>query len=434
MRMSTDGWARTARIMRRAAFGVTGSDVDKVGSDVEAWLDAVLAPGPDAGADSTPPPSLPALPTLGAQPPREQIQARNKVIADQGNQLVTWWLTRMVAANRPVRERLTFAWHNHWATSLTKVTRPTLMLRQNQLLRSQGFGSFTTLAQQMVVDGALLLWLDAEKNTRAAPNENLARELMELFTLGVGGGYSEEDVKQAARALTGWRVAEDGTVANDPRRTDPGPETVLGVTARFTPTTLVDTILSAPAHPRYLATRWWHQLASGDPVPEDTVARLVAAYGPGRNIPSLLKAVFVDPAFAVASGTLVASPVEWLVGSMRTLGIVPSADTVRQSIGVLRALGQVPFLPPNVSGWPSGAAWTSTAAASTRAAAASRMASLADVSVVANASPGSRTDAVAHLLALDHFTPRTVAALGLAKGNPQQLVATALISPDYLVV
>ncbi|MBI4900880.1 MAG: DUF1800 domain-containing protein [Actinobacteria bacterium] len=432
--MSTDGWSRTARIMRRAAFGVTGSDVDRVGSAVEAWVDDALNDGPDPGVDATPPPSFPTLPALPADATQEQRQARNKAYTDQGNQLVSWWLTRMLAAHRPVRERMTFAWHNHWATSLSKVKQASLMLRQNQLLRSQGFGSFTTLAQQMVVDPALLLWLDAEKNTRAAPNENLARELMELFTLGVGGGYTEDDVKQAARALTGWRVAADGTVSNDPKRTDPGPETVLGTTARFTPSTLVEAILSAPAHPRYLATRWWHQLASGDAIGDDALARVVAAYGPGRDSKALLAAILVDPAFAAAAGTIVASPVEWVVGAMRTLAIPSTPSAVQEALGLLRRLGQVPFMPPNVSGWPSGASWSSTAAASTRAAAATRMATLADLSAVANAGPASRNDAVAHLLALDHFTPRTVTALALAKGNPQQLVATALISPDYLVV
>ena len=420
--------------MRRAAFGVTGADVDRVGADVEKWLDDALSAGADPGVDATPPPAFSALPTLPANATQADRQARNKVMNDQGDQLVTWWVTRMVAAARPVRERMTFAWHNHWATSLTKVKEPTFMLRQNQLLRSQGFGSFTSLAQQMVMDPALLIWLDAEKNTKAAPNENLARELMELFTLGVGGGYTEDDVKQAARALTGWRVSADGSVTNDPKRTDPGPETVLGTTDHFTPATLVEAILSQPAHPRYLATRWWHQLASSDTIPDDTLNRVVAAYGSGRNITALLKAVLVDPAFATASGTIVASPVEWLVGSIRSLSIPATASNITQGLGVLRRLGQVPFLPPNVSGWPSGASWSSTAAASTRAAAATKMATLADLSAISNASAATRNDAVAHLLGLDHFAPRTIAALALAKGHPNVLVATALISPDYLVV
>jgi uncharacterized protein (DUF1800 family) len=420
--------------MRRAAFGVTGADVDRVGGDVEGWVDDALSGGSDPGVDATPPPTFTALPALGANPSQADRQARNKALNDQGQQLVAWWVTRMVAAKRPVRERLTFAWHNHWATSLTKVKEPTLMLRQNQLLRSQGFGSFTSLAQQMVVDPALLIWLDAEKNTKAAPNENLARELMELFTLGVGGGYTEDDVKQAARALTGWRVAGDGTVTNDPKRTDPGPETVLGTTARFTPATLVASILATPAHPRYLATRWWHQLASGDPIPDDTLGRVVAAYGSGRDVKALFRAILVDPAFATATGTIVASPVEWVVGSMRTLAIPSTSGNITQGLGVLRRLGQVPFLPPNVSGWPSGASWSSTASATTRAAAATKMAALADLSEVSNASAATRNDAVAHLLGLDHFAPRTITAMALAKGNPKQLVATALISPDYLVV
>jgi len=420
--------------MRRAAFGVTGADVDRVGADVEKWVADALNPGADPGVDATPPPTFAAIPAVGANDTREERQARNTAVNDQGDQLTQWWLTRMVVAHRPVRERLTFAWHNHWATSLSKVRQASLMLKQNELLRSQGLGSFTTLAQQLVVDPALMIWLDAEKNTKAAPNENLARELMELFCLGVGGGYTEDDVKQSARALTGWRVAADGTVSHDAQRTDPGPETVLGVTDHFTPQTLVGAILAAHSHPRYLATRWWHQLASGDAPSDDVLTRLVAAYGSGRDSTALISAILLDPAFDAAAGTLAASPVEWLVGAMRTLAIPATAANVQQGRAVLRMLGQVPFYPPNVSGWPSGASWSSTAAATTRAAAAAKLASLADLSEVSSATGNSRIDAVAHLLALDHFSPRTLDALALAKGKPVQLVATALISPDYLVV
>ena len=420
--------------MRRAAFGVTGADVDRMGADVEKWVADALNPGADPGVDATPPPTFAAIPAVGANATREERQARNKAVNDQGDQLTQWWLTRMVAAHRPVRERLTFAWHNHWATSLSKVRQASLMLKQNELLRSQGLGSFTTLAQQLVVDPALMIWLDAEKNTKAAPNENLARELMELFCLGVGGGYTEDDVKQSARALTGWRVAADGTVSHETQRTDPGPETVLGVTDHFTLQTLVGAILAAPSHPRYLATRWWHQLASGDAPSDDVLTRLVAAYGSGRDSKALISAILLDPAFDAAAGTLVASPVEWLVGAMRTLAIPATPANVQQGRAVLRMLGQVPFYPPNVSGWPSGASWSSTAAATTRAAAATKLASLADLSEVSSATGNSRIDAVAHLLALDHFSPRTLDALALAKGKPVQLVATALISPDYLVV
>jgi uncharacterized protein (DUF1800 family) len=420
--------------MRRAGFGVTGAQVDQVGGDVETWLDDALKVGSDPGIDATPPPTFAAVPGVGANPTQEERQARNKALNDQGDQLTLWWLTRMVSAHRPVQERLTFAWHNHWATSLSKVKQPSLMLRQNQLLRAQGLGSFTTLAKQMIVDPALLIWLDAEKNTKAAPNENLARELMELFTLGVGGGYTEDDVKQSARSLTGWKVAADGTVTNDAKRTDPGPETVLGVTDHFTPTTLLDTILAAPSHPRYLATRWWHQLASDDAPSDDMVTRLAAAYVVGRDSRALIRAILVDAAFASAAGTLMASPVEWVVGAMRTLAVPTTTANIQQGVAVLRRLGQVPFYPPNVSGWPSGASWSSTAAASTRAAAATKFASLGNLSEVSNASAASRIDAVAHLLALDHFSDRTRSALALAKGSPTQLVATALISPDYLVV
>jgi uncharacterized protein (DUF1800 family) len=432
--MADQTWQRAARIMRRAAWGVNGAAVDRVGSSIEAWLDDALTYVADPGATATPLPSFGALPEAGATSTREQKQARREAQRKQGDQLLTWWLTRMLSAQRPVVERLTFGWHQHWATSLTKVRSAPLMLRQNELLRHKGLGSVTELTRSMVMDPALMVWLDAEKNTRTAPNENLARELMELFTLGVGGGYTETDVKQSARALSGWRVADDGTVTRDPKRSDPGPVTVLGVTGSLTPEALVDAILAAPAHPRYLATRWWHQLASAVAPPDELLTRLTTAYGPGRDAKALFRAIFTDPAFVTATGTLVASPVDWVVGSMRSLAIPVTTDAVTQARAALRGLGQLPLFPPNVSGWPSGASWLSTAAAHNRAAAALKIAKGANLSVVADAPAVSRVDAVAHLLALDHFSDRTRTALALAKGDPAQLVATALISPDYLVV
>lgn len=431
--MADQTWQRTARIMRRAAWGVTGAAVDAANKDVAAWVDDALTATDDPGVTATPLPTFAALPEVNASSTREQRKARGEAIRQQGEQLMTWWLTRMLRAQRPVRERLTFGWHQHWATSMTKVRNAPLMLRQNELLRTYGLGSVTDLATKMVMDPALMIYLDAEQNTKAAPNENLARELMELFLLGVGGGYTETDVKQSARALSGWRVANDGTVTRDPKRTDPGPETVLGVSVSD-PTSLVAAILAAPGHPRHVATRWWRHLASSEAPSAEVLDRLMAAYGSGRSAKALFRAILLDPAFATASGSIVTSPVEWLVGAMRTLTVPVTPDAVKQVAGVLRNLGQVPLYPPNVSGWPSGASWVSTAAAHTRVAAAIRISKAADLSVVANAPSSSRIDAVAHLLALDHFTDRTRSALALAKGDPAQLVATALISPDYLVV
>jgi uncharacterized protein (DUF1800 family) len=434
MCMADQTWQRAARIMRRAAWGVTGVAVDRAAANIEGWLDTALTYGDDPGVTATPLPTFGALPAVTASSTKEQKQARNDAMRQQGEQLLTWWLTRMLSAQRPVVERLTFGWHQHWATSLTKVKSAPLMLRQNELLRHKGLGSVTDLTRSMVMDPALMIWLDAEKNTKAAPNENLARELMELFTLGVGGGYTETDVKQSARALSGWRVADDGTVTRDAKRSDPGPETVLGVTGSLTPEALVDAILASSAHPRYLATRWWHQLASAAAPSDEVLSRLVAAYGPGRDAKALFRAILADPAFVTATGTIVASPVDWVIGSMRTLAVPVTTDSVTQVRATLRGLGQLPLFPPNVSGWPSGASWLSTAAAHTRAAAALKMAKAANLSVVADAPTASRLDAVAHLLAVDHFSDRTRTALALAKGDPAQLVATALISPDYLVV
>src|SRR5262249_33832626 len=138
---------------------------------------------------------------------------------------------RMLFGPDPLTERLTLMWHDHFATSNLKVNNLSLMRRQNETLRSLGRAPFGTLLRAMLRDPALLIWLDAPENTRGHPNENLARELMELFTLGVGP-YSEDDVKQAARALTGWRLAGDG-VRLIPSRHDPGTKTTLGRTPAF---------------------------------------------------------------------------------------------------------------------------------------------------------------------------------------------------------
>ena len=422
-------WTRTARVLRRAGFGASGAEIDAATSQgLDRWLDTALADAPE-----------PTYPTITVIPPpadkasTEERQKYRQALADQGRVLLEWWLGRMLSSRTPVAERLTFGWHDHWATSISKVRFAAAMLAQQRTFRRTGLGSFTTMAKAMVVDPALMVYLDAQQNTKAAPNENLARELMELFTLGVGGGYTETDVKEAARALTGWRITDAGAVF-EPKRHDDGVKNLLGVTGRLDAASAVDAILAAPAHPGFLATRWWRQLASPDAPPPDTLTRLTTAYGAGRDVRALVRALLVDPAFDRATGSVVQNPIEWVVGSMRTLKVATTEQSIRLALGTLRSLGQVPLQPPNVSGWPRGQAWLSTASAQTRVRAAQQLVKNADLTPVANASAAARTDALAHLLGLDHFTQRTLTALQTAKGNPAALAAIALVSPDYQVV
>ena len=341
----------------------------------------------------------------------------------------------MVAVQNPLVEKLTFGWHNHFATSATKVRSATMLSAQNATLRSKGRGRFTDLAEAMVVDPALLLWLDGQQNTVKAPNENMSRELMELFTLGRAGGYTEQDVREGARALTGWTLdRQQGTATFVPRRHDANSKTVLGTTANLDATGFVRVLLDQPTSAPFVATRWWQLLAGPTAPPPDALARLVGAYGPDRNLAALFQTMLTDDAYAATAGSLVVSPVEWVVGAMRSLHVTTDDDTVKKAAGAMRALGQLPFFPPNVSGWPSGQAWLSTASATTRVQTAAFLARAGDLETVQVAPASGRVDVVAHLLGIPTFTDRTLAELKAHTNDPQRLVAMALVSPENLVI
>ena len=211
--------------------------------DWSKYVDAALGADPDAdpGARATPMPTLPAPrgPGKGAS-----VAARkefNRQLSDQMTELSQWWLRRMVTAQQPIHEKLTLLWHNHFATSAQKVRFAAYMAAQNQKLRSLSLGDFHTLAYAMLTDAAMMHWLDAQTNTAKAPNENLAREFMELFTLGHGNGYTEDDVRQGARALTGWVIRPTGQTMVVPKRHDRTAKTIFGVTGNFDASGFCDT-------------------------------------------------------------------------------------------------------------------------------------------------------------------------------------------------
>ncbi|HEU5333908.1 MAG TPA: DUF1800 domain-containing protein [Actinocrinis sp.] len=432
--------ALIGHLLRRTGFGASGAEIDAAAAaGFPATLDALLAPvADDPGTAATPPPTDLADPGNGQGTPAAK-KAANAQRTQAAYELVTWWLTRMTAVRQPWVEKRTFFWHGHFATSVQKVRIAALMLRQNETLRSLGGGDFRTLMRAMFTDPAMMLWLDAAGSTAKAPNENLARESMELFSLGVGN-YTEQDVRQAALALTGWRLDRtSGTAMFAAKGHAPGPETILGRTQSFDVDSFTDLLMAQPANPRFIASRMWFRLGSSDPVPADTLNRLVAAYGPDRDLTALARAVFSDAAFTgpTARYALVKQPVEYVVGALRALKITPPAGGSAKQSTVLRTalsgLGQVPFTPPNVGGWPSGRLWLTTAATQSRITFAEWAAATGDLTQVADASPASRIDAVAHLLGIDAFSDRTRAALADAAGAPAELVSLALLSPEYAV-
>ncbi len=428
-------WMAAARVVRRTGFGATGAQVDAlVRGGLDSYLVSCLRPPADPGVAGTPLPSILPIAPLGKNAARADKLKQNQQRREQLQELTFWWIRRMVAAQQPFTERITFGWHNHFATAASKVRSAAALAHQNQLLRQLSTADFRRLAQAMLVDPAMLYWLDGQKNTVKGANENLSREFMELFALGHGDGYTETDVREGARALTGWRITASQTSAMlRPGLHDQNSKTVLGVTGNLDQAGFCDAVLAQPASAAHVCGRWYSQLVSDTPADVNTLARLVASYGSGRNLSAMFQAIYRDESFARSANSIVIGPVEWLIGAARALRVPMTAETTKRFAAVLRSLGQLPFYPPNVSGWPSGHAWLSTAAAELRGQAATALASGGDLSFIAAAGPSHRIDATGYLLGIGNFSDRTVRALQPLVAEPARLVAVALNSPEYLV-
>ncbi|AGL16913.1 hypothetical protein L083_3403 [Actinoplanes sp. N902-109] len=422
-----------SHVLRRLTYGPTAAEVDAaVRAGLGATVDRVLAAAP-----------VPDLPDLGPDPvgalpkgaSREQRQQARAEVPEQTAEAVWWWVSRMVTAGDTAAERLTFFWHGHWATSVQKVRSAQLMLGQQQTLRRYGAGSTGPLVRAMLRDPALILWLDGQRNTAKAPNENLAREVMELFTLGVGH-YTEDDVKAAARVLTGWVVDRaKGSSRLAPGRHDKAAVTLLGQSGTPDLDGFADLLVRHPAHLPFLAGRVWQRYGSAEAPPAATTAAMVAA---GPSVPAMLRALSLDPGFPATTGHLVKQPVEWIAGALRQLSVDPAklGDKQRKQVQTaFRALGQMPLRPPSVGGWPTGAAWLTTASAQARLRTGQALAAMAPgaVATLADAAAGDRLDALARLLVVDAWTDRTAAVLTPAAAHPDRLLALGLATPEYTV-
>jgi uncharacterized protein (DUF1800 family) len=271
-------------------------------------------------------------------------------------ELKSWWLAEMLATPSPLTERMTLFWHNHFTSSLQKVRSPALMFRQNMLLRRHALGNFGELLHAVSRDPAMLVYLDSATNRRGQPNENFARELMELFTLGEGK-YSEQDIREAARAFTGWSIDLDSGELRFRRGIhDYGKKIVLGRSVD-TGDQVLDVLLAHPATAQYIAARLWREFVSPQPQP-DELARVAAAFREsGYDVRAAMRALLLTPAFWAPEnrGALIKSPADLVVGTMRQLRIEVN-DPLPFAL-LMRGLGQDLLSPPNVKGWPGGEAW-----------------------------------------------------------------------------
>jgi uncharacterized protein (DUF1800 family) len=309
----------------------------------------------------SPPPAWVDQPLVSFKQLKEKSDEEKKAYREQqirqGFDLRGWWLHEMLTTPSPLTERMTLFWHNHFVSSQQKVKYAELMYRQNALLRQNALGNFGTLLHAESKDPAMLIYLDNANNRKGAPNENFAREVMELFTLGEGH-YTEQDIKEAARAYTGWSIdLDNGGYKWRPFIHDNGIKTVLGQSGNFFGDDVLDILLQQPACAEFIVTKLWREFISPTPDPAE-VTRIAKHFrGSHYEIKVALRELFLLPAFwdEKNRGTLVKSPVELVVGALRQFDFTYD-DPLPFTFAVAQ-LGQNLFSPPNVKGWPGGDAW-----------------------------------------------------------------------------
>lgn len=401
------------------------------GGLTSARTQLLTPPTIDLGIAKIPPPTLT---DLGPFPLQKTLIATQFESARTGQilSLQLWWLDRMAAADHGLTERLTWFWHGHWATAVGKVQYALPMYLQNQVLRESALGNFKDQARAMIVDSALLYWLDGESNVAGSPNENLAREFMELFTLGVGA-YTEFDVQSISRGLTGYNIVRSaGTISFNPKKHDGAVLTFLGTQGTFDAPAISDFITTLPANQEFIVRRLCFRFISSNSVIID--GRVMDSFKE-RDIQSLVTAIGTSSAMSDPSHSQSKSPVEWFISVCRALNILPSSLPHNSKvIHFLATMGQVPFDPPNVGGWPTDEAWLNISSAQARLSFSRYLLAQADLSAFKAIPPNDlRLNFLADLLGVALWSSRTKAVLRIALNDPTELLLIGINAPEYVV-
>lgn len=370
-------------LYRRAAFG----------ADWE-MLQQALADGPQATVQKLLRPDADAVDAFNRE--YEALEAAT----GSGDGLRAWWLRRMIQTPHPLLEKMTLFWHDHFATSNAKVGNAQLMQKHVQLLREHALGRYEPLLEAISRDPAMLVWVGADANRKAVPNENYARELMARFSMGLGN-FDEEDVREAARAFTGWFVFR-GRLRYIEREHDPGTKKVLGREGKFNGDDVVEIVLQQPATARLLVRKLYRWLISETHEPSDALVSPLAesladGYDTGKLVETMLRSnLFFSPA---AYRQRVKCPVEFALGIAR--GLTKMIPTTRLGAD-LAQLGQNLYHPPTVKGWAGGRLWIN----STTLVGRSNLA----LAMVSGAKPyGDKLDPLAVAAEHGHATPESAA-------------------------
>jgi uncharacterized protein (DUF1800 family) len=332
---------KVGHLYRRASFGATWSELEN---------------GVKAGPEQTIDRLLKGSPARKDFEDQTAEMAKSIARANNGQLARAWWVYRMRLSPHPLREKLTLFWHNHFATSNAKVNNARFMLGQYELLNRHALGSFRTLLQEISKDPAMMVWLDTSLSKKGKPNENYARELMELFSLGIGH-YTEKDVREGARAFSGWEIQQGKAVFN-PAEHDDGEKTFLGQRGKWTGADIVRICLEQPSTPYFIAGKLYRFLISETvPATHELLEPLATQlrksdYDFGALVETMLRSnLFFSPA---VYRTRVKSPVDFALGIVHPLEARTGATELANA---LQSLGQNLFYPPSVKGWDGGPAW-----------------------------------------------------------------------------
>ena len=287
-------------------------------------------------------------------------QEATKLYRQERDILKAWAFHNLIETNNPLHERMVWFWHNHFTSSIKNVRTASWMMQQDLTIRKNAIGSFAHLLEDITFDPAMLIYLDGKSNKKGQPNENFARELLELFTLGEGN-YTEFDIKEAARAFTGWRVStKKNKVVFNKKQHDFGMKTFMGKKGHFTANDILTILLANPRTAEFIAEKMWYEFISTQPA-EPKVIKLWANEFRTSNydISKLLKTVFKSDVFwdKKYQGTLIKSPIELVVGTLRTLDFEDINIPPKAFLQLLNQMGQDLYAPPNVKGWEGGKAW-----------------------------------------------------------------------------
>jgi uncharacterized protein (DUF1800 family) len=346
--------AKVAHLRRRAGFGATWAELQRD-----------LKDGPNASVDRF------LSPRKQTEEETQIIDSLRQGVGRDSERLKAWWLYRILYDPDPLREKMTLFWHSHFATSERKVQSALLMLQQNETLRTHALGNFGDLLTAIISDPAMLVWLDGAESRREKPNENFAREFLELFTLGVGN-YSEKDVREAARAFTGWvTVKGQGSFGSPPAfgfdrdRSDGGAKTFLHQTGPWQAADIARIVLEQPAAAELLCRKLYRFFINESEEPGTEIIKSLAEELRAHNysIRHVVGVILRSNHFygRAAHGQRISTPVEWSAGLLRSLEVPRGSINLLALAAVCERQGQDLFYPPNVKGWDGGKTWlTST--------------------------------------------------------------------------